>query len=205
MPFHDGLSVLGFLIERFQIRKEFNIVVCTSTEEEDDVVAQVSSSCGASLFRGSLNDVQSRLISAAEIQGCHSFARVTADNPFTDPDLVARGFSIHDAGKYSYTSSKIGKGYPPGSDVEIVSLAALKEARARFPSEHSREHVTTSIYKNDCGNFKVSPMSRKVDSLTSTRLTIDTVEDLERMREVAKGLGSKAVLASWDLAAKLSR
>lgn len=205
MPFHEGLSVLEFVIERFKRCKVLNTVVCTSIEREDDIVEQVSSSCGVSLFRGSLDDVQARLISAAEIQGCLDFARVTADNPFTDPQLIAKGFSIHSSSSYDYTSTKIGKGYPPGSDVEIVSVAALIEARARFPSEHSREHVTTSLYKNDKAKFKLSPMNRRVDSLSYARLTVDTKEDIEQMRKVAAGLGSRALDSGWNLAAQLAR
>src|SRR5262249_30890137 len=86
-----GRSLLAYLIERISRARSLDaIVVATSTNLRDNVIIEECERRRIPNFRGSEIDVLGRYVSAARASGADVIVRVTADNPFTDPDNIDR-------------------------------------------------------------------------------------------------------------------
>ena len=66
------------------------IVICTSTNPQDDPLEGIAAQENVCCFRGSEEDVLVRLLEAAQSYGLEHFANITADCPMMDPKLIDR-------------------------------------------------------------------------------------------------------------------
>ena len=66
------------------------IIICTSTNPQDDPLEEIAGQEQVSCFRGSEEDVLVRLLEAAQSHGLKYFANITADCPMMDPLLIDR-------------------------------------------------------------------------------------------------------------------
>ena len=86
-----GRPLLAYLVERISRARTLDeIVVATTTSENDNGVIEECELRGIPNFRGSETDVLGRYVSAARASRADIVVRVTADNPFTDPDSIDR-------------------------------------------------------------------------------------------------------------------
>jgi spore coat polysaccharide biosynthesis protein SpsF len=76
-----------------------------------------------------------------------------------------------------------------GLDVEVVSMAALSEAWENAKEQHEREHVMPYLYAGP-RQFKTSVIDAPQD-YGSQRWTVDTPEDLEFLRGIARLLNGR--------------
>ncbi len=83
--------ILALLVERLKASKRIErIVIATSVDATDDVIAAWCNKNSVDLFRGSLDDVLDRYYNAALTYGADTIVRITADCPLIDPALVDR-------------------------------------------------------------------------------------------------------------------
>ena len=81
--------LLAYQLDRLkEVRNAESIVVATSLNDDDDVIADFCSQYGVSVFRGSLEDVQRRFLDAANYHNIDVVVRITADCPLIDPSIV---------------------------------------------------------------------------------------------------------------------
>ena len=66
------------------------IIICTSTNPQDDPLEEIAGQEQVSCFRGSEENVLVRLLEAAQSHGLKYFANITADCPMMDPVLIDR-------------------------------------------------------------------------------------------------------------------
>ena len=157
------------------------VVVATSTDPSDDVVAKWCRDEGVSLFRGPLSDVLARYHGAASEFGAGTVVRITADCPMIDPLLVER--AVHEFMRtpgLDYLG--LDGSYPDGLDTEVFSFSALERAFAEAALPSEREHVTPYIWKNR-DKFRVRSLTHHQD-LSHMRWTVDDRRDLEFVRRV---------------------
>ena len=64
------------------------IIICTSTNPQDDPLENIANQESVHCFRGSEDDVLLRLYEAAETHDLSFFANITADCPLIDPTLI---------------------------------------------------------------------------------------------------------------------
>src|SRR5262245_55027962 len=64
------------------------IIVCTSTNPQDDPLIHLAAAEGVSSFRGDEDDVVKRLSDAAEAFQLDYILSITADCPFSDPEYA---------------------------------------------------------------------------------------------------------------------
>ena len=69
--------------------------------------------------------------------------RVTADNPFIDPDLVAAQIDLATSDRFDYVGAA---GWPLGTGAEVASGMALETAVREATDPAEREHVMPFIY-----------------------------------------------------------
>jgi perosamine synthetase len=182
-PLHAGMSMLEHIIARVERSKYVDqVVVATTTNEEDDIVAETFREKGVKVYRGSVDDVLSRMYNAAVALEADIVVRITADDPFKDPDVIDEIIDRLLVEKVDYASNTLECTYPEGIDVEVVTMEALSRAHheATLPSE--REHVTPYIWKN-ADRFKLLN-HRYGKDLSDIRLTVDYPEDFEMAQRI---------------------
>ena len=196
-----GRSVLQWVLARLEAASELDgVVVATSDDPSDDPVAQAAASLGASVVRGPLVDVLARYAIAARELGSEGIVRVTADCPLIDPAVVDEVVAAWREGGAAYVSNVIEpRTYPVGMDAEVVDAAALLVADAEASEAHDREHVTPFV-RSRPERFAQRAV-RLAEPRPDVRLTLDTPEDLEVLRDVVGATGPDRALAELVAAA----
>jgi spore coat polysaccharide biosynthesis protein SpsF (cytidylyltransferase family) len=178
-----GKTVIELLMQRVvRAKYPFKTVICTSTLEQDDVLAKLANSNGFDLFRGHPDNVLERFIKAAQHYGAKHIVRITGDNPLTDPLLIDEMCCLHlnECADYTYTLST-----PRGTRPEIISLSAMQKCLLLAENPDHSEYMTL-YFKNYPDQFKnvefVDPNPKRIRP--EYRLTIDTPDDLAVIQQV---------------------
>ena len=163
--------------------------VATTTNAADDPIVDLCSALDTPVFRGDEADVLGRYAGAAAAANATVIVRLTADCPLMDPALIDQAIDFYDAEGCDYASNAINLSYPDGLDIEVFSAAVLdranREANLPFHREHVTPYMRTDVYDNiPTGDFKVGQMRAPAD-FSHLRWTVDTAEDLERVRAFA--------------------
>lgn len=174
--------LIFFVIERLRALK-LPIIIATSTDHSDDVLVDYLKSLDNILiFRGSLENVLDRYISAASKFDVNEILRITADNPFVDVEAIANYSSMFN--KFNYLDGIYNNGWIKGTGFEFVLLNELKGIESQNP--YHLEHVTVALRENISKNIKY----RKVQVPTYHKfihdivLTCDYDEDLELIKQI---------------------
>jgi spore coat polysaccharide biosynthesis protein SpsF len=182
-----GKPLLGYLIERLERSKRVDrVVVATTTNSEDDVIATMASQKGFLVFRGSEHNVLDRFYMAATASQADHILRITADCPLIDPDLVDELIEFYFRGGFDYATNCDPPTLPDGLDAEVFSFEALRTAHraAVLPSE--LEHVTPYLRKHSewfsIGRWKYA------EDLSQLRWTVDEPEDFLLIGHILKAL-----------------
>lgn len=182
--------LLGYMIARVRLADRLDGVrVATTTNETDDPIARLCDDVGIPVFRGDESDVLGRYAAAAAETDADIIVRLTADCPLIDPDVIDQAVEALLEGSFDYLSNSIHLSYPDGLDVEVFTRAALdtanREARGAFHREHVTPYMRTGVYPDlPAGDFKVGEMAAPAD-FSHLRWTVDTADDLERVRCLA--------------------
>ena len=188
-----GQPLLGHMLARVRRAKCLDAVwVATTVNATDDPVAAFCESKGAPVFRGDEADVLGRFAGAAAAAAADVIVRLTADCPMTDPALIDEAVERRAAGGFDYLSNAGVRTYPDGLDIEVFTRAALDEAnrdaRLPFHREHVTPYLRTGLYADiPTGRFKVGNAEAPAD-FSHLRWTVDTPDDLERVRAIVGGL-----------------
>lgn len=185
-----GRSVLGWVVRAAAASPGIDhVVVATSTEADDDAVAEEAARHGAFVARGPLDDVLARFAVAVESYPADAVVRLTADCPLLDPELIGQLVTLWRARpSLDYLSTTLVRTLPRGFDAELVRAEVLAE-QVETARGADREHVTSGIYSRpetySCSGVVVSPAA---DDL---RVTLDTVEDWAVIDGVVAELGDR--------------
>lgn len=173
------------------------VVVATSVERGDDVLAAAAQQAGVAVVRGPHDDVLDRFVQAsAGLPGDTALVRLTADNVLPDGRFVAglveefrrRGVD------YLGTSSPV-DGRPYGLSAEVFSVAVLRRAGVAAKSAFDREHVTPWMRRE--GRPTTSVHEGAPAHWSRLRCTLDTFEDYTRLLQVFEG-ETDPVTATWE-------
>lgn len=204
LPLAHGQSAVEILLTRISSIGALGRVVVLTTKRsvDDNVDKKLSSEFGVDVFRGEVDDVGARFVDAITEYGPDHVIRLTGDNPFVPTDLLEMGLK----GKFArndYVSTKIGQGYPPGTDIEIFDSRAYLRLRLGELSNFDREHVTPIFYSGpESVVCKKMALSRPIDELSVTRLTLDTRDDLSRLRAALIDMTPEELNGPWELVAQ---
>ncbi len=181
-----GKPMLWHMINRLKFSQKLdNIILAIPDSAPNDQLEGFAKRLGLACFRGSEEDVLSRYYRAAVEFGGDVIVRVTSDCPLIDPVVTDAVVREHLNSEVDYTVSS---NFPRGLDTEVFSLEALERTYKETGQDYEREHVTPYIYQH--------PEIFKLKSLEATgklrrpdlRLTVDTEEDLQLIREIFKRL-----------------
>ena len=194
-----GKPMLAQVLQRIRAANGIDsLIVATTIEREDDVLAEWLESSGIPCFRGATHDVLDRYYRCAKEVGAEVIVRVTADDPLKDPEIVEEAIQILSSSpSIDYVSNTIEPSYPEGLDIEVFRFAALERAakEALLPSE--REHVTPFIWKNP-GKFEIKSFKMTPDR-SSWRWTVDKENDLKFVENLLKQFACDPMVSYRDL------
>lgn len=187
-------TALELMISRIQKAKLLDdIIVATTLNEIDNSIVKVSHSIGIKVFRGDEQDVLGRMLLAAEEASAAKVVRLTADCPIHDASVIDSAIQKMDSGNWDYVSNVVNRTFPDGLDTEIMTIDALQEANDKAIHAQLREHVTLYINSRntqlESGNFRKAELLFKAN-FSHIRWTLDTKDDLKRLRELVSNLPS---------------
>jgi spore coat polysaccharide biosynthesis protein SpsF len=186
--------MLRFMLDRLQALPVDHLVVATTDLPRDDAVAALASEAGVQSVRGSETDVLGRFALAVRAHPADTVVRLTGDCPLADPELVADALELHESATADYTSNALIRTYPDGLDVEVIRTTALMEADAEAGDGAEREHVTPFLYRRPA-RYRLVAL-RTDELLGDERWTVDTAEDLDRVRRFVDQLADP-MHAGW--------
>jgi spore coat polysaccharide biosynthesis protein SpsF len=181
-----GRPLLAHMLDRVALAGTIDAVwVATTDHPRDDPVAELAAAAGHPVFRGSEDDVLARFEGAAAASGAGTVVRLTGDCPLITPDAIdlvvgALGASGADL---ATNAPPVGRTWPDGVDAEAFPRAALHRAFTEATDQPDREHVTRWFHHH----ARVETVHHD-PPLGEVRITVDTHEDLARVRHVLETL-----------------
>lgn len=173
----NGVPMIELLLARLSHSQEINqIVVASSVDAKNQPLFEHVLSLGYACERGSETDVLDRYVQAAKAHQADVVVRITGDCPLVDPTLVDECIRNFRDANVDYYSNINPPTYPDGLDIEVVTLAALKQALRESVDPFDHEHVTPYIRKS--GRFTTASMRNDAD-LSALRWTVDEPADFE--------------------------
>jgi len=178
-----GKLLLVYIIDRLSICNNIgDIMIATSTNTEDDAIADYCFANKIKFYRGMLNDVAGRFLRAAKINCQNSFIRINGDSPFIDPEIVDKAIAIYQSGEFDLVTNTYPRSYPIGQSVEVIRVSSLSKAYKKMTKPEELEHVTKYFYSH---SSKYNIHNFKNDSdLSNYRLVVDTSEDMKRIQQI---------------------
>lgn len=185
-----GETVLGHVINRVKNFPSIadRLVVAIPDSSENDVLIEICEMKGVKVFRGSEDDVLSRLIGAADSVDADVVYRVTADNPLVD--IKVASLTMESFLKDEITDYAVMENTPLGTTSEIIRLDTLKKISDIAHDSKYREHPTLFLY--DHPKSFVMRLINAPDHLRNTqfRLTLDTDDDLKLIETLMNKAGA---------------
>ena len=179
LPYGGSTTVLAQVIRRLKrVGGIDNIIIATTTDEEDLKIVEEAEREGVESFRGSKNNVLERYYLASKEFNLDQVIRVTSYCPCIDPGIITASLDAHIKANADYTSNTLKNKYPHGFDCEIFSFGALEKAYLHAIDDYDKEHVTPFIYKThpELFNIKAVEAPDEIQGL-NIRVTLDTQQD----------------------------
>jgi len=185
MMLAKGKPMIGYLINRLkEVPSLDNIVMATTINSSDEPLVQLSKEMGIGCFRGSENNVMSRVIKSAESVYTEVIVSITGDCPLIDPVIIEQAIQTFKHNDCDYVNNAFIPGYPGGMNVQIYSLESLKKSSQLTSDRLDLEHVTSHILRNP-SIFKHIYMIAPLDlTWPNLSLELDEKSDFELIKKI---------------------
>lgn len=184
-----GKSALEIMIERVKKAKKIDtIIVATTTNKEDDPIVELCKKLGVICFRGSEENVFSRVLAAHKKYQSDVIVELTGDCPLIDPKLIDEALETYLDNQYDYVSNCIEFTYPLGMAVEVFSFDALENMSQTPLSKEDMEHVSIRFY-NDASYKSFNVKAPSNTHLPNLSVTLDTKADYQMISTVYNHFG----------------
>jgi spore coat polysaccharide biosynthesis protein SpsF len=193
----QGASMLARIVERAKCALRVDeVVIATTKNASDDPVVDLACSEGISVYRGSEDDVLDRVLQAARAHDADLIVELTGDSPLVEPLLIDEMVAFYEGGEFDYVANtamrhsapwKKEPTFPIGTSVEIFGADILSDVAGWTQDPIDREHVSSYIFERPerfrLGAFEAEGEWRSCRR-PEIRLTVDTQEDLDLVREI---------------------
>lgn len=202
LPAKALLPIAGMPMVVLAARRAANtgrkVVVATSDESSDDILAQILKFENVKYFRGSLENTLKRFVDVLEEFDNETLVfRLTADNVFPDGTLLdemAEEFIFRDL-KYLSCNNEL-TGLPYGVSVELTRAKYIREALDEVSNRYDVEHVTPYISRKYGENFfiKYAHLEKGL-----YRCTVDCLDDYYSVQKVFTKFDSPVQVSLFNL------
>jgi spore coat polysaccharide biosynthesis protein SpsF len=186
----DAATILGHVVRRArQATLVDDVLVATTTQPQDDALADLATRLCGHTFRGDEEDVLGRFVGALNrtSPSIAAVVRLTADNPAIDPAFIDAAVTHHFATQADYTYTS---GLPLGTNIEVISAEALLRAHREARQPDEREHVTTYLRRHpELFCLETLPLTVP-PAVAALRLTVDYPSDYALLSLLFQELGS---------------
>jgi spore coat polysaccharide biosynthesis protein SpsF len=186
-----GRPVLSWVVRAAEASGSVDqVVVATSTANEDDEVVKLCAELGVPCVRGPEEDVLSRFLVTLDEYPADAVVRLTSDCPLLDPAVIAQTVNAFraGAGHMDYLSTTIVRCLPRGLDVEVASADALRKV-SKHATGYDRVHVTSALYNNP-HRYRIAGLLF-VPHAEDLRITLDTPEDANLLDALVEEIGDR--------------
>ena len=184
-----GRPMLYYVIRRMRHLPMVSEVVLATTDRPcDDELSVVAGDLGATVFRGSLEDVVGRMAAAARSSDAAVVIKANGDNPLQAPEVIEAGIKqLRAEGVDLVTGKNAYTGLPVGLGAEVLSQKGIEWLDRCAPLGH-RDDTTRYAFEDQATlpwRGIVVPESWK---LPGGRITVDTPGDLEYLASIIASL-----------------
>ena len=186
MKSDSGKPLLYYVTNQLRYcSKVKNLVIATTTNQEDDEIEKFANNNSINVFRGKEKDVLDRYFQCAKKHSFSTIVRITADCPLIDPQIVDKVIEQFFSENYDFATNTLTRTFPIGTDVEVFSFSALNKAWENAPLPSQREHVTPYFHNKE--NFKIINVEND-KNISNLRLTVDRIEDFELIKQILNNI-----------------
>jgi spore coat polysaccharide biosynthesis protein SpsF len=167
------------------------IVVATSTDPADDIIAEICRQQDLPCYRGHATDLLDRHYQVALLYKADIVIKIPSDCPLIDPAVIDQVVSfyltnIHD---FDFVSNLHPATWPDGNDVEVMRFTALANAWKNAVRPLEQEHTTPYLWEHpDWFRLGNVVMDDHMDYSMQYRFTIDYEEDYRFIQAVYDAL-----------------
>ncbi len=193
MKLLGGQPMMRWVVDRHRPYVD-DIIIATTTNTEDDIIAATGAGWGIQVYRGSADDVLGRMYRAAQIMDAEAIVRGMACCPFIDCRLMTEAFTELERGE----ADLVGHHTPGGQMANFTGAGVFCvvwtfDVMDRINRQHhrlaEREHVTAGIFSRPM-EFKIKLLPLPDNYDCGVQLEVDTPEQLARVRERFKRWGA---------------
>lgn len=184
----NGKPALQRVIERVRQAKELDdVIVACTVNPADDAIEELCKKLNCNFYRGSEEDVLTRVLLAAKSFNVDTIVEITADCPLIDWKHIDCLIKVH--GSWDMTSNIIERSFPRGYDIRVFNTSKLEALNKIIDNPIDRQHVSTAFYLNP--KFKdnyvtFNLLAPEKQFRPDLDITLDTPEDLELIRWLFK-------------------
>lgn len=185
----EGKPAIIRVLDRLKMVKQLDdIILATTVNPADDVLAEVADVAGYKVYRGSENDVLRRVVDAQQTLNSDVVVEICGDCPLIDPAIIED--AVETFLRSGCDIAAVGKkeSYPQGLEVQVFSLKALLDIANNIKDPAVREHVSLYFFENP-EIYTISYIQAPDEHFApDLRLLLDYEEDLQLIREVYASL-----------------
>lgn len=193
----NGQALLQNIISRVEKCKTVDeILVATTVNSIDDELESWCQDREIKVFRGDENNVLKRYYDAATYIGADIIIRITADDPFKDPDVIDAVVMQLQDNQLDFSFNNCPPSFPEGLDTEVFTYQAIKKVVESKTTDFEKEHVTQYFYHNS-SQFKMMNYPY-IKDISNIRLTVDSEEDFILAQQIYKKLSQHGEMFYLD-------
>jgi spore coat polysaccharide biosynthesis protein SpsF len=180
MRYIEGKPMIEHLIDRLKLSKFADeIIMCTSTNPQDDILIDVAEKEEIKWFKGNEEDVLDRMFNAAKKFNIDFIVSTTADNPLVDPIYIDKIIQKFRETNADYITCKK---LPLGAFSYGIKVKALKKV---IELKKEKDTEIWGRFFEEIDEFKKIELEVE-DELNhpEIRLTVDEKEDFKLIRKI---------------------
>ncbi len=180
-----GKPLLAHMVERLRdVPTLDGIVIATTTNATDDPLVALAAELNVLSFRGSEDDVLTRVLGAARHHGADVIVETTGDCPAIDPEICEHVIQTYLNGPWDYVSNVLEITYPIGMDVQVFSTDVLADTATRTHDPLDHEHVSLFIYRHPELYSLYNVAAPDALRAPHLEITLDTEADYQLIRTI---------------------
>jgi len=205
-----GKPMIAHVIERASAIRGVTCVIGAVPTDDTDLI-DVLRDLYVDTVMGSEDDVLSRFVLGATLHQADIVLRVTGDCPLLAPEA---GDEVVDriSGEWpdlEYCSNDtLVSGWPDGTDVEGFTRGLLDRSQGVSLTAYDREHVTPWMRRNAARvstvDWTADPRDTFAAGVASLKLSVDTADDLQQVRDIHGNLMDLGGSGSFSLPATVA-